>query len=356
MRRRERPAPKRAAGLIAAWGGIAALVMATLLARPAGPSVPVSGEGLGERTLALSPSFLRWALGSGLPTLGVVSPQPFVGVTGASVAAWVVGGLTSVVPGDALSVIGATLPGVAVGEVGKAASGHWPSAQSLAPQPTANTGGVLVLGGTPQVGIYQTNSRDSFTWAVTSRAVGPPVSNDPRKNVTAVGLALARALAADGVGVVHSSVVNDAGGVLGAYVNSARTASSLLRSYPTLRYLVDVDRGSTNVGVVQVGGRKAARVTLVVGSADRLPNPHWQENEALAQRLAAQMQFLYPGLLVAVEPSPDRLNQQLLPGGSLTIDVGGPASTLSEEEAAAALVAQALKDIMSTRSAPAGTG
>lgn len=340
--------------LLAAWGAAVALVLATLVVRPTGPSVPVSGGGLSERSLPLPPTFLRWALGSGLPTLGIVSPEPFVGVTGASVAAWMVGGLTSVVPGDALSVIGATLPGVNVEEVGRSAAGPWPTAQSLAPQPEGGLSGVLVLGGTPTVGVYQTNSRDSFTWAAPQGAIGTPVSNDPTKNVTAIGLTLARALAADGVGVVHSSAVNDAGGVLGAYVNSARTASSLLRTYPTIRYLVDVDRGTADVGTVQVGSRKAARVTLVVGSADRLPNPHWQENQSLAERLAAEMQFLYPGLLVGVEPSPDRLNQQLLPGGALTIEVGGPSNTLAEENAAAALMAQSLEDIMSTKS-PAPT-
>lgn len=327
------------------------ITLSTVVGYRPQPTVPVQSQGNASSGLSLSDGFLRWALGEGMPTLGLVRPVPFAGLSVAGMTGWLFEVGTPVVPGDALSILSTAMPSIGAGyTVPASAPGSWPSVAAISPShPSPSSPAILRIGASPVVAVYETNSRDSFWWAVSKDSRNTsltPVSDKSQDTVAAVGRTFARALGSDGVDAVHSSYVNDAQGMLGAYVRSAETARSLLKSYPTVRFLVDVDRSPAPVGTVKEGSGRAARVSIVVGTSDLLPSPGWTKNLALAKALAADLEYVAPGILVAVATSPDRLNQEILPGGSLTVEIGGTNSTMSEEKTAARFLAQAFSDLV----------
>ena len=329
-----------------------AVVMAlmTVVGYRPGPTVPVQGGDAGQGELGLSAGFLRWALGQGMPTLGLVRPVAFVGLKSADLSAWLLETASPIVPGRALSILSASMPALGTGySTVPPSPGSWPTVGAISPGKAPTSPDILQIGATPTVGIYETMSRDSFSWAVSEPVGGAalsPVSDKPADTVAAVGEALTRALAEQGVDAVHSSAVNDIQGMLGAYVRSAETAKSLLKDYPSVRYLIDVDRSPATVGTIEEGGVRASRVALVVGTSDLLPSPGWKKNLAFADRLAAALEYLHPGLLTSVVESPDRLNQEILPGGSLTVEIGGVTSSMKEEQASAKDLAEALASVV----------
>lgn len=348
--------PRIRARLLAAYAVTVLVALGTVIGHASNPTVPVEGGSYQGGQLGLPSTFLRWTLGTGFPSLGLVEHEPFAGISGPGAVGWFLAAVSPVIPGNPESILGTALPLLNGGWSAPASSpSPWPTVAALTPTLGTAQSTVLVLGSKPRVAIYETNSRDSFDSLVPSAASTglPPVSQNQKETVTAVGIALAKALAAHGVGVVHSSAVNDAQGMLGAYIHSAQVAQSLMKSYPSIRYLLDVDRSTQNVGTVKIGGLLASRITLVVGTDNRLSNPGWAKNLAFAKSLGAALQYLYPGLVTAVVPSPDRLNQDLLPGGALTVEIGGPNSTMAEEKASSALLAQALASLTQGKAAPA---
>lgn len=309
-------------------------------------SVPVSTaptEGMG---VPLPSPLLEALVAEGLPELALVRPpKAFAGAFGpARIAAWVIEALTTLRLGDPLSIIGQALPGVATAPTQTEPRSEYPTLL------LATGGGgvrqrrdVVLYGRSPLVAVYETNTRDSFWSEVrySGRAGGLPVTSDPRRNMIAVGTFLGQALWRNGVPTALSKVVNDAHGMIGAYVHSKAVAESLLTTYPTIEVLLDVDRYDRPVG--QVHG--AARIVLIVGTNARLPDPHWRQNLAFAKELGAMLQTIEPGLLVGIYPSPDSLNQELFPR-ALTVAIGGPDNTLAEEQRAATLLARALAELL----------
>jgi stage II sporulation protein P len=211
-----------------------------------------------------------------------------------------------------------------------------------------------VLGSSPLIGIYQTHSHESF------RPVLPPGTEQAYSTrwsdtVVQVGWWLAQDLHGYGFGVVQSRVDNMREGILGSWALSLQTAKQLLRWFPSVRLLVDVHRGQAPYQdtTAVVHGRETARILLVVGTNQLLPNPHWQENMEFALKLAQELKALAPGILrpPGVDVAPYRYNQQLLPADVL-VEVGGPDNTLTEERRAVAELAAALAELIRARQVP----
>ena len=211
-----------------------------------------------------------------------------------------------------------------------------------------------VLGRRPIVGLYQTHSHESF-WPVLPKTSPEPYSTHWSDTVVQVGWWLAEDLHAHGVGVVQSRVDNMREGLLASYGLSLQTARTLLRWWPSVQVLLDVQRGDAGRvdTVARIHGRNVARILLVVGTSQLLPNPHWQENLAFAIRLARELTRIAPGILRrhGVETVPYRYNQQLLPA-DLIVEVGGPQNTLGEERRAVFDLAAALAEVLPARPAP----
>ncbi len=216
-----------------------------------------------------------------------------------------------------------------------------------------------VYGTDPQVGIYHTGTTEAYAPALV--AAGKPwarYSLDQAVTVVQVGAVLCQSLGRLGVGCVHSRAINDPDGMLGAYETSAKTARAMLRAYPTLRVLLDVHRldvaGSGTAPVTGAGtGNQAAPLTLVVGTDDLLPEPHWRKNLAFARVLQAAARRLYPAWPFHVEVSPNQYNQELSPG-ALLVEVGDVETPLRSADTAAVQLAHVLRAVVANGLAPHG--
>jgi stage II sporulation protein P len=339
-----------ATGTAAAYlGALLLLLAAASYGVP--PTVPVAAIP-SPQAAPLPRALYRRILASGMPVLGLVSPPPPLAsaLPAARLFASALEVLTAVRVGDPASIVGEVLPGVLTAPPRPGAVGAYPALLLAGGYgERSQVGGDVVLGRPPVVALYETNTRDSF-WPLvrlSGRGGTTPVSDDPRENMVAVATMLGEALWREGVPTVVSRQVNDAAGMLGAYVRSKAVAAGLLRRYPSVSVLLDVDRYDRPLGTV----RGAARVALVVGTGARLPDPHWRRNLAFARTLGEELQRVAPGLLAGIHTSPDRLNQDLFPN-ALTVAIGGPDNTLSEEERACRALARAIGLLLSSGSLP----
>ncbi len=165
-----------------------------------------------------------------------------------------------------------------------------------------------------------------------------------------VGLAaeeMVKVLEKAGIKAVHDRTLHDYPDFPTSYIKSEATARRLVQENPALKALVDVhrDAGLSKRETVKVGGQEAARILLVVGNGERLPNPHWRENYAFAQEIANRLEEKYPGILKGVRLKPGRYNQHLSPR-ALLVEVGGDKNTPAEALGAARCFATVLAELI----------
>jgi stage II sporulation protein P len=194
--------------------------------------------------------------------------------------------------------------------------------------------------GGPLVAIYHSHAMESYLPLVKQVSAGSTgkmnaeeaFADDPDITVVKAGQELANILATKyAVPNVHSRRFHDAGGRVGAYVESANTIERLLAQYPTIKVLLDLHRDSPRraATTVTVQGRSAARILLLVGSNVTLAHPNWRANLAFANRLHQVMERLYPGLSRGVMVKESRYNQHYLPH-SVLVELGGVDNSMEE--------------------------
>ena len=192
----------------------------------------------------------------------------------------------------------------------------------------------------PQVLIVHTHGCECYMsyYAGYYNDTDPVRSENGTENVTAVGEAIAQELRAAGIGVIHNTTLHDSPTYTGAYNRSEQTIQSVLERYPSIRMVLDIHRdammqedGTKLKPTVTVNGRKAAQVMAVIGGTDiaERPNPHCKENLRLALQFHKAMETAYPSIMRPVLIADARYNQGLL-AGSMLIEVGTDANTLSE--------------------------
>lgn len=178
-------------------------------------------------------------------------------------------------------------------------------------------------------------------------------TEDPTKNMVAVGETLAAQLRMAGIGVIHDTAIHDQP-YTGAYGHSKASVERYLDEYPTIRVVLDLHRDAiypddhTRIKpTVVIDGKKAAQVMIIVGmlNSKTVPNPHTAENLALAVRLQQQLHTDYEGLMRPLNLANARYNQQLI-GGSLLLEMGSDANTLEEAVYAAELVGKGLVQVL----------
>lgn len=204
----------------------------------------------------------------------------------------------------------------------------------------------------PQVLIYHTHATETYmpydagyfndgdTW----RDAANP------HNVRVVGDALAAALTAAGVTVLHDTTLHDSPSYRGAYDRSAATIEQALHEHPSIKVTLDIHRDGLMVNstdklkpTVTVGGQKAAQLMVVCGvlTTDELPHPHWRQNLCFAARLQKTLDESYEGLTRPLSLVSARYNQYLSPG-ALLIEMGSEGNTTAEAAYTARLLADAL--------------
>jgi len=211
----------------------------------------------------------------------------------------------------------------------------------------------------PLVLIYHTHTQEAYLGPDYSRnalTYDDAFSADNAQNVVAVGVEFARVLQEEyGVGVIHVTEKYDArpgGGVtkIRAYVRSLDGVEPVVRANPEIRVIIDFHRDafppdtpvSTTLAAVPEEG-EAARVLFVVGQGipNKLEQPYWQHNLALATELSNWLEKYYPGLSRGVMKVRSRYNQHLAPG-ALLIEVGEVRNTMEQARASARILAHAV--------------
>ena len=211
--------------------------------------------------------------------------------------------------------------------------------------------------GAPQVLILHTHTTESYlpsdsepySEAYTSR------SRDPQKNMISVGKIVAKKLNDAGIKTVHDTTEHDYPQYTGSYSKAAQTISGYLKKYPGISVVLDLHRDAIASGesdkvklVTEIEGKKAAQVMLVMGSqSGGVTNfPNWKENLKLAVRLQRVMEKKYPTLARPISLVSKLYNENLTTG-SLLMEFGTDANSLSEAHTAAEMVGDCLVSLFS---------
>lgn len=209
------------------------------------------------------------------------------------------------------------------------------NSESLNPPPPEPAGRKEVV-----VGIYNTHNSESY-----AGNGGPDRLQGENGDIVTVGATLKQALEQKGVGVVHDKKIHDAVDFMKSYSESIKTATQLIKDYPSIKILLDIHRDGLPPGfpksTITVNDRKICKVLVVIGKK----NPHWEKNEALAKELMAIGETKYPGLFKPnISYAADaRYNQHLSEGG-LLLEFGSQHNTLDEANGAAEAVAEVLAE------------
>ncbi|MBR5133982.1 MAG: stage II sporulation protein P [Clostridia bacterium] len=192
----------------------------------------------------------------------------------------------------------------------------------------------------PQVLIVHTHATERYMsyYAGYYNDDDPVRSTDNAENVTAVGEAIAQELRAAGIGVIHDTTHHDHPAYTGAYDRSAQTVSAYLREYPSIRVVLDIHRDAimrddlTKVKpTTTVAGQKASQMMIIVGatSTEERPNAYCEDNLRFGLGLHQALEEAHSGLMRPLYLVDARYNQGLK-AGSLLVEIGTDANTLSE--------------------------
>lgn len=168
-------------------------------------------------------------------------------------------------------------------------------------------------------------------------------------NMVSVGLRLAEKLEAQGIRVVHDTVLHDYPSYNQAYTQARKSIKTYLEKYPSVRLVLDLHRdavtradGSQAAYTVKVDGNKVARMMLVVGTdASGKNHPNWQENMAMAVKLHAQLEKQAAGICRPISFRRQRFNQDLSKG-AVIVEVGATGNTRQEALLAAEVLAEGI--------------
>ena len=210
----------------------------------------------------------------------------------------------------------------------------------------------------PQVLIIHTHTSESYEpfekdWYDESYTAR---SEDPENSVVAVGEAIARRLAANGICVIHDGTVHDSR-YSGAYSRSSKTAADILNKYPSVKIILDIHRdaieyedGTRVSAVTEINGRKAAQVMIICAADDGTYDvPDFKNNLRFAGELQQSMESLYPTLTRPVLFQYCQYNQQLSPG-ALLIEVGSHGNTVEQAVYSGELIGEALSRLIEDKS------
>lgn len=212
--------------------------------------------------------------------------------------------------------------------------------------------------GSVEVLIYHTHTSEAYSASAPGFYYTDMETRTQNRDmsVTAAGEALAKALEARGIGVVHDTTVNDTA-FNGSYARSWEVLQKNLAEHPGIQVTIDVHRDSmtTEEGLkykptVEVGGRKAAQAMLLAGcDADGSWGdfPDWRQNLRLILKVQQKAQELYGGLMRPLNFSNSKYNMNATTG-SMLIEVGTEVNTVAEARYTGQLlgevIAETLKD------------
>lgn len=187
----------------------------------------------------------------------------------------------------------------------------------------------------PQILIIHTHTTESYSEE--NYLINASDRNlDEKKNIVAVGEAMAEVFERNGISVYHDKTVHDYPSYNGAYQRAATTIRNDLEAYHGIKVVLDVHRdgitkedGTKVKLLTEINGKKTAQVMLVVGTDTNLPHDNWRENFKFAVKIQEKAIEAYPTLMRQINLRKERFNEQMTKG-SLIVEVGTNGNTLDE--------------------------
>lgn len=195
-----------------------------------------------------------------------------------------------------------------------------------------------------KVVFYCTHSAESYIPdAKTARQDGQ------RGLINKVGEKLAQELNQKGIRASFINTIHDYPNYNKSYTNSRQTVNTIIKEdKKNLLALFDVHRdsipGLTKAETFEFKGKKAAKILIVVGTNERKAHPNWKKNLQFADKIYAQAQDMYPGLIKGIRTKAGTYNQEFFPE-SLLIEFGSDQNSLKEAEYAAELFVNVLIEV-----------
>lgn len=179
-------------------------------------------------------------------------------------------------------------------------------------------------------------------------------SEDTKHNVVHIGDVLAQELEKQGIGVVHCREIIDVPSYNQSYNRAMDIIEQQMEQTPSIKVVLDVHRDSmiTDSGmeykvVSEANGRKCAQLMMVMGTnAGGLTHPNWRSNLNFAVNLQKSILQDYPTLMRPVNLRAQRFNEQATTG-SMILECGTSANTMSEAETAVTVFADKLAAALS---------
>lgn len=209
----------------------------------------------------------------------------------------------------------------------------------------------------PQVLIMHTHTTESYLLHGADYYTDTDSSRntDNNYNMAAIGKIVADKLNAAGITTLHNTTAHDYPSYNESYSRAAKTVSSYLKQYPSIKVVIDLHRDAIAANdtdkvkvVTEIEGKKAAQIMLVMGSqSGNVKNfPNWQENLKLATKIQSKAEQMYPTLARSIHFMPKNYNQSLS-NGSVLIEIGTDGNTINEAKYSAELLGNVLVNLFS---------
>lgn len=208
----------------------------------------------------------------------------------------------------------------------------------------------------PKVLIYHTHTNEGYLKDISELEKNgiPSRTTDARYSVVRVGEELANHFRKKyGIEVIHNATMHNYPSDTGCYARSLNTATSILKSYPSIKIVLDIHRdgiGQNKLRVAtQINNKSVARIMFVVGTdTTGLEHPKWRENLKFAITLQQKLNEKYPGITRPIYMSYNRYNQHLTPG-ALIVEIGGDGNTIDECLESTKYLAEVINEVISNK-------
>ncbi len=202
----------------------------------------------------------------------------------------------------------------------------------------------------PLVLIYHTHATESYN---NTNDTGTYRSNDPERNMVAVGKMAASTLESRGIKTLHLTDMFDESSYNTAYNKSADAVQKATKKYPSLRYIIDIHRDSVtdeNGNCVSAdftyNEKSAAQMMFVVGT-DEGGSGHteWRDNLTTVLHLQDRLCAAAPSSMRPINLRKASFYQDKS-AGAMLVEIGTVGNTLEEAKISAEIFANTLADYM----------
>ncbi len=211
----------------------------------------------------------------------------------------------------------------------------------------------------PLILIIHTHGTEAYSpeQALTASKNDIQRSSDTSENMIAVGSLMAELLNDAGIPTVHCEIMHDLESYTRSYDLAADTIQNYLKKYPSIQYVFDVHRdaiirsnGDMIRPVTMINGEVAAQIMLLVGTNEKgADHPGWMDNFTVAAKLQEKLTKSYDRFARPINIRGASFNEQFTPG-SLLIEIGSAANSLTEAKTAAKYLTYAIIDTVKDNS------